>query len=231
MGGRVAVVLATLLLFLGPVRLAGQSRFTLSPYLGALFLDGSCVYQEGGACHGFSHGDPAVVLGAVASYEIAPAWRVEATYARSWMAGDPIPATPTIPDGRPETNPAVWSRGVPFATTTSLAYGTVRRSLVRTLRSNVYATGSVGRIAFDGRREGRSFADPVLGAGLGLRLGRGPIALRADGRMFAQPCSGEERELERLACDDGSWLTHAEVSGGVVLTFPGIGSAAVRGKD
>ena len=231
MGGRAAVALATMLLFQGPDPLAGQSRFTLSPYLGALFVDGSCVYEEGAACHGFSHGDPAVVLGAVASYEIAPAWRVEATYARSWMAGDPIPATPAIPGGGPENNPAVWSRGVPFATTTSLAYGTVRRSLARSPRSDVYATGSVGRIAFDARREGRSFADPVLGAGLGLRLGRGPIALRADGRMFAQPCSGEERELERLACDDGSWLTHAELSGGTVLTFPGIGSAALPGRD
>jgi len=231
MGHRVAVPLATLLLFLGSVPLAGQSRFTLSPYLGALFVDGSCVYQEGGACHGFSHGDPAVVLGAVASYEIAPAWRVEATYARSWIAGDPIPATPTIPGGGPEINPAVWSRGVPFATTTSLAHATIRRSLVRTPRSDVYATGSIGRIAFDARRAGRSFADLLLGAGLGLRIGRGPIALRADGRMFTQPCSGEERELERLACDDGSWLTHAEVSGGVVLTFPGIGSAAFRGDD
>ena len=232
MGGRAAVALATFLLFLGPVPLAGQSRFTLSPYLGALFVDGSCVYAEGGACHGFSHGDPAVVLGAVASYEVAPTWRVEATYARSWIAGDPIPAIPLGgPEGIPSGPPDVWSRGVPFATTTSLAYGTVRRSLVRTPRSDVYATGSVGRIGFDGRRAGRSFADLLLGVGLGWRIGGGPIALRADGRLFTQPCSGEERELERLACDDGSWLTHAELSGGVVLTFPGIESAAVRLQD
>jgi hypothetical protein len=230
-GGRAAVALATLLLFLGPVPLAGQSRFTLSPYLGALFVDGSCVYEEEDACLGFSDGDPAVVLGAVASYEIAPAWRVEATYARSSMAGDPIPASTSIRVGGLEDNPAVGSQGVPFWTALSLAHATVRHSLVRTPRSDVYATGSIGRIAFDGRRAGRSFADLLLGAGLGLRIGGGPIALRADGRMFTQPCSGEERELERLACDDGSWLTHAEVSGGVVLTFPGIGSAAFRGED
>lgn len=235
MGHRVAVVLATLL-FLGAVPLAGQSRFTFSPYLGALFVDGSCVYEEGDACLGFAHGDPAVVLGAVASYEIAPAWRVEATYARSWMAGDPIAATPSggsegFPTGPPTGPPDVWSPGVPFSTAISLTHATIRRSLVRTPRSNVYATGSIGRIAFDAHRAGRSFADLLLGAGLGFRIGGGPIALRADGRMFTQPCSGEERELERLACDDGSWLTHAEVSGGVVLTFPGIGSAASRGED
>ena len=174
MGHRVAVALATLLL-LGAVPLAGQSRFTLSPYLGALFVDGSCVYKEGGACLGFSHGDPAVVLGAVASYEIAPAWRVEATYARSSIAGDPIPA---IPVGGPEGIPTVWSQGVPFGTAMSLAHATIRRSLVRTPRSDVYATGSVGRIAFDARRAGQSFADLLLGAGLGLRIGGGPIALR-----------------------------------------------------
>jgi hypothetical protein len=229
--GRTTFASATVLLLLGAVPLAGQSRFTLSPYLGALFVDGSCVYEEGGACLGFSHGDPAVVLGAVASYEIAPAWRVEVTYARSSIVGDPISATPTIPGGGPEGNLAVGSQGVPFWTAMSLAHATIRRSLVRSPRSDVYATGSVGRIAFDGRRAGQSFADLLLGAGLGLRIGGGPIALRADGRMFTQPCSGEERELERLACDDGSWLTHAEVAGGVVLTFPGIGSGAFRGQD
>ena len=228
MGREVAAALAPLLLFLGAVPLAGQSRFTLSPYVGALFVDGSCVYREDGDCLGFSQGDPAVVVGAVASYELAPAWRVEATYARSSIDGEaPTPVTPTRPSGLVPDGP----QGVPFGTVTSLAHATIRRSLVRTPRSDVYATGSIGRIAFDARREGQSFADLLLGAGLGLRIGGGPIALRADGRMFTQPCSDEEREFERLACDDGSWLTHAEVSGGVVLTFPGVGSAASSGDD
>jgi hypothetical protein len=224
-GGRVAVVLAVALTVVCTASAAGQSRFTLSPYVGTLFVDGSCVYRDLLGCVGFS--GPTLVKGATASYEIAPDWRIEGTYAHVSIGGAAPSALTTGPPGSSSTDRG----GVPFGTVATLAHVTVRRSLARTSHSDVFATASAGRIAFDAGREDREFADLLLGAGLGFRLGEGPIGLRADARAFAQPCASETPELDGLACDDGSWLTHAEVSGGVVLTFPGIGSAAFRGQD
>lgn len=221
---KAAVALVHVLLLWSAIPAAAQSRFTLSPYVGTLFLDGSCVYHEGGDCLGFAHGDPAGVLGAVASYELAPAWRVEATYARSSIDGVASRADPTGTSG---VMPTDGPRGIPFGTVATLAHVTLRRSLVGTSRSDGFATGSVGRIGFDAGRGGR-FADLLLGAGLGLRLGAGPIAVRTDARAFTQPCR-DDRDPVDLACVDGSWLGHVELSGGVVLTFPGLGPAGSRG--
>ena len=217
MGRGLAIALALLLLLLGAVPLPGQSRFTFSPYAGTLFVDGSCVYRPAvrDGCAGFD--GPTLALGATASYELAPAWRVEATYARVSIGGHASATTPT--SGSLSADDP-W--GVPFGTAATLAHLTIRRSLVGGERSDVFATGSIGRIAFDAGRENRSFADLLLGAGLGIRLGAGPVAVRSDARLFAQPCAGGEPIPDGLACDDGSWLTHAMVTGGVVLTFPGV---------
>lgn len=228
MGRAAAALLALPLLAGSVVPAAGQSRFTLSPYLGTLFLDGSCLYRDRVGCVGFSDGnDTSLVKGATASYEITSDWRVEATYARVSIGSDARPAIPTDPRVTSSTDRG----GVPFGTTASLAHVTVRRSLIRASRSDVFATASAGRITFDAGREDREFADLLLGAGLGFRLGGGPIGVRVDARALAQPCASDPPELDGLACDDGTWLTHAEVSGGVVLTFPGVGSPASRADD
>ena len=224
MSRRGAVVLAVALTVVCTASATGQSRFTLSPYVGTLFVDGSCVYRDLLGCVGFS--GPTLVKGATASYEIAPDWRVEGTYAHVSIGGASTPAVAVAPAGSSTTDRG----GVPFGTVATLAHVTVRRSLARTSHSDVFATASAGRIAFDAGREDREFADLLLGAGLGFRLGGGPIGVRTDARLFAQPCASDVPELDGLACDDGSWLAHAELSAGVVLTFPGIGASDSPGN-
>lgn len=90
-------------------------------------------------------------------------------------------------------------------------------SVVRSAPLDLYLSGSAGRIAH-GPSDDRE-ADPFVSAGTGalLHLWR-PFFLRGDAKVYGHWC-GREPQDGVLACGDGSFLTHYEVSGGIQIVF------------
>ncbi|MGH7570828.1 MAG: hypothetical protein ACREMK_03155 [Gemmatimonadota bacterium] len=226
--GRAGLWLAAWLAAL-PASASAQSDVGFSPYLGALWFDGSCVNWEDGGCEGrFANGDPTVVAGARLSMTLRDPWGLEVTYGASPIKsgpGVPVPVDQREGSGATFTD----TENVPFNVNAHLYYGALTYALRRTERTNLFLSGAIGGITFDGSAsDDPAFTDLLLGLGIGgsVRLDR-LISLRADLRAFSQPCR-EDIFRDGFRCEDGSTLGHLELSGGVVLGFPGLPEAGPR---
>ncbi|MGH7559225.1 MAG: hypothetical protein ACREMD_15875 [Gemmatimonadota bacterium] len=226
-GGGAGLWLAAWLVAL-PASAGAQSDVGFSPYVGALYVDGSCVNWDDGECKGrFANGNPAVVVGARLSMMLRDPWGLDLTYAISTISPDRTGIPLDLGNGDPGLQSG--SRNVRFDVLAHLYYGAVTYSVHRTDRTNLFLSGAIGGITFDGSAsDDPAFTDLLLGLGIGgiLRLDR-LISLRTDLRAFSQPCR-EDIFRDGFRCEDGSTLGHLELSGGVVLGFPGIPEAGPR---